>query len=85
MDGQYAGVVTYEPLNDIEFLNEKDGFLMSEHTVRRTEDGGKTWKTIGKFQTYLLGLSFPRLDEGWVVGNKGFISHYHLVPVPVKK
>ena len=82
---QYAGIPTSQFQYDIEFLNEKDGFLLSEHIMHRTSDGGKVWKTIGKFQADPLGLSFPKLDEGWVVGKKGFISHYHLVPVAPKK
>jgi hypothetical protein len=28
---------------------------------------------------YSTALSFPAADEGWVVGPKGYIVHYHKV------
>jgi len=44
-----------------------------------TRYGGENWKAFGKMGRYPRGLSFPKLDEGWVVGTGGSILHYHLV------
>src|SRR5260370_1448967 len=78
---QYASVPTFKPLADLQFLNENDGVLLSEEAVLETTNGGKNWKTIGKMARYPHGLSFPKLDEGWVGGTNGSILHYHLLPV----
>ncbi|MBI1847318.1 MAG: hypothetical protein HYR86_10145 [Candidatus Rokubacteria bacterium] len=79
---QYAGLETFVPLLDISFLNENQGVLLSGKAVLRTVNGGKTWQTIGKMPSLTVtALSFPKIDEGWVVGEKGYIVHYHLVPV----
>jgi photosystem II stability/assembly factor-like uncharacterized protein len=81
---QYAGVATSVPLMDMQFLNENDGVMLSEAAVLETTNSGKNWKTIGKMARYPRGLSFPKLDEGWLVGTNGSILHYHLVPVAAK-
>ncbi len=45
-------------------------------------DGGKRWTTRQvRFPTYVLGWSFPRRDRAYVVGQKGLIFRYRVVPV----
>jgi photosystem II stability/assembly factor-like uncharacterized protein len=82
---QYAGAGQNRPLRDIHFVNERDGFLLvgsnRPDVVYRTSDGGARWATIGQLPEGRTGLSFPTVDNGWVVGPKGYIVHYHLVPV----
>ncbi len=80
---QYAAVAGYAPLADLQFLSAQTGFLLAEgnrnELVLFTANGGKSWKTIGSLQPYSTALSFPVADEGWVVGPKGYIVHYHKV------
>jgi photosystem II stability/assembly factor-like uncharacterized protein len=83
---QYAGAGQNRPLRDIHFVNERDGFLLvgsnRPDVVYRTSDGGAKWATIGQLPEGRTAMSFPAVDEGWVVGPNGYIVHYHLVPVP---
>jgi hypothetical protein len=83
---QYAGAGQNRPLREIHFVNERDGFLLvgsnRPDVVYRTSDGGARWATIGELPDSRTGLSFPTVDNGWVVGPNGYIVHYHLVPVP---
>jgi photosystem II stability/assembly factor-like uncharacterized protein len=80
---EYAGIEPYRPLEDMQFLNAQTGFLLAEENrssvVLATMNGGKSWKTIGAVEKYSRALSFPEADEGWVVGPKGYIVHYHKV------
>jgi photosystem II stability/assembly factor-like uncharacterized protein len=83
---EYAGVQTFRPLADFEFLNPETGFLLAEannsDVVFHTANGGKTWRTIGHVPGDSTALSFPKADEGWVVGAKGYVVHYHRVVMP---
>lgn len=49
----------------------------------RTTDGGWSWGLIGSLGASgaVHAISFPDGEHGWVVGDRGFIIHYHLVPV----
>ncbi len=80
---QYAGIETYRPLADMQFLDTQRGFLLAEgdrdSVVLATSNGGKSWRTIGRIAQYSTALSFPAADEGWAVGPKGYIAHYHKV------
>jgi photosystem II stability/assembly factor-like uncharacterized protein len=80
---QYAGLEPHRPLMDMQFLNAQTGFLLAEANrgtaVLTTSNGGKSWRTIGNVENYSDALSFPAVDEGWVVGPKGYIVHYHKV------
>jgi photosystem II stability/assembly factor-like uncharacterized protein len=80
---QYAGVRDSAPLTDMQFLDAQHGFLLAEGTrgavVYATTNGGKNWRTIGTVHHYSAALSFPDVDEGWVVGRDGYIVHYHRV------
>jgi photosystem II stability/assembly factor-like uncharacterized protein len=84
---QYAGAGQNRPLRDIHFVNDRDGFLLvgsnRDDVVYRTADGGVRWQTIGRLPEGRAAMSFPAVDNGWVVGPGGYIVHYHLVPVPV--
>ncbi len=80
---QYANVATSRPLADMQFLNAQTGFLLAEgnnsHLVMATSNGGKSWRTIGSIEKQSTAISFPAADEGWAVGPKGYIVHYHKV------
>jgi photosystem II stability/assembly factor-like uncharacterized protein len=82
---QYAGAGQNRPLRDIHFVNEHDGFLLvgsnRPDVVYRTSDGGVKWQTIGQLPEGRTAMSFPAVDNGWVVGPTGYIVHYHFVPV----
>jgi photosystem II stability/assembly factor-like uncharacterized protein len=83
---QYTGAGQNRPLRDIHFVNERDGFLLvgsnRPDVVYRTTDGGAKWATIGQLPEGRTAMSFPAVDNGWVVGPNGYVVHYHLVPVP---
>ncbi len=83
---QYAGAEQNRPLRDIHFVDERNGFLLvgsnRPDVVYRTSDGGAKWSTIGQLPAGRTAMSFPAVDEGWVVGPEGYVVHYHLVPVP---
>ena len=83
---QYAGAEQNRPLRDIHFVDERNGFLLvgsnRPDVVYRTSDGGAKWATIGQLPAGRTAMSFPAVDEGWVVGPEGYVVHYHLVPVP---
>jgi photosystem II stability/assembly factor-like uncharacterized protein len=80
---QYAGVSDSRPILDMQFLDAQRGFFLASASnataVFHTANGGKNWRTIGSVQPYSNALSFPKSDEGWVVGQKGYIVHYHRV------
>lgn len=44
-----------------------------------TMDGGTNWRSMGKFNSLVRGVYFPVPDEGWAVGTRGFIAHFHKV------
>jgi photosystem II stability/assembly factor-like uncharacterized protein len=83
---QYAGAGQNRPLRDIHFVDERNGFLLvgsnRPDVVYRTADGGAKWATIGQLPEGRTAMSFPAVDNGWVVGPEGYVVHYHLVPVP---
>jgi photosystem II stability/assembly factor-like uncharacterized protein len=83
---EYAGVGQNRPLRDIHFVDQRDGFLLAgsngPDVVYRTSDGGAKWAKIGLLPANRSAMSFPALDNGWVVGPNGYIVRYHLVPVP---
>ena len=77
---EYTGLASYDALGDMDFRDAKNGFVLSGNgQVIATTDGGKHWRQIGKLVLGINGLSFPDPSHGWVVGNKGYIRHYHLV------
>lgn len=79
---QYTGLNSYDALGDLDFRDAQNGFVLSGNgQVIATTDRGKHWRQIGTLARGLLGLSFPDTSHGWVVGEKGYIMHYHLVKV----
>lgn len=73
---------TGSSLTDLHFANTQLGHVLvadPKAEVRRTTDGGKTWLSLGKLQnpSHVHGVSFPDRKHGWVVGDKGYIEHYH--------
>jgi photosystem II stability/assembly factor-like uncharacterized protein len=86
---QYVRVTPHRTMQDFLFLDEQNGLLLAEdntnlYKVLHTSSGGKKWRTLGTLKSRCYALSFPDLSHGWVVGTKGFIAHYHVVPVPMR-
>jgi len=78
-----AGLAAFWAIRDMQFLDEKVGFLLVEVEtgkthVLRTMDGGENWKTIGKHHVALCAMSFVGPNQGWVVGPSGCIFHYDM-------
>jgi photosystem II stability/assembly factor-like uncharacterized protein len=79
-NNQATTLQSYRTSVDISVLNEREVFIASSESVIHTTDGGKIWRVIGKFPSSTVSaLSFPDSSHGWVVGRKGYISHFHLV------
>ncbi len=91
---QFTNFERNQPLTDMHFVNEPVGHVLSSTSgnpcgsgdclkVIRTVDGGNTWGLLGSVGTpdHVNALSFPDTEHGWVVGARGYIIHYHLVPV----
>jgi photosystem II stability/assembly factor-like uncharacterized protein len=79
---QPTGLPDYRPPVDISVLSERQVFICTTEAVLSTSNGSDSWKVIGNFRSETISaLSFPDSSHGWVVGIKGFVSHYHLVPV----
>lgn len=76
------------PIPDMYFFDKSNGLLLAEaersSVVLRSANGGKTWQPFGTVEKYSKALAFPSMDKGWVVGPKGYIVHYHLVPAAAK-
>lgn len=87
---QGTGLGSVDTHEELQFLDVALGHLLSHYTantVLRTTDGGWTWTVLGT-SGQLVGLSgsatamwFTDADHGWVVGWRGSVTHYHLVPV----
>jgi len=77
-----TGLKSYDPLEDLDFRDAHNGFVLSYNgQIIATADGGKHWRQIGTLAHGIHALSFPDPSHGWVVGDKGYIMHYHLVKV----
>lgn len=75
------------PLNDIIFLNENDGWAVGEFgSILCTHDGGTTWESQESGSTGVLrSISFIDTENGWIAGHAsatwyggehpGFILH----------
>jgi photosystem II stability/assembly factor-like uncharacterized protein len=80
--GEYTGLKSYDALDDMDFRDTKNGFVLSVNgQVIATTDGGRHWHQIGALARGIRGLSFPDPSHGWVVGDKGYLMHYYLVKV----
>lgn len=65
----------------IDFIDRNIGYVAGAEegkgSVHKTTDGGQTWveKPLGGDYPILRGLNFVSANEGWVVGDDGFIAH----------
>ena len=68
------------------FISAAQGWMMtspqasgaSETTLRRTGDGGVTWRDeLQLHGNRIRGLFFLSSDQGWAVGERGLILRYH--------
>ncbi len=55
----------------MDFINPRDGWLVSGEDVFRSTDGGKTWTRVGsaKFPRYPYSITFLNATTGWIVSN----------------
>ncbi len=64
-------------INDIYFRDKQDGYLLAGHQIFVTEDGGATWRVVGRFpasdfsgaEPELYSVRFTSKKKGWVVGS----------------
>lgn len=78
---QNVGIKTYWNILDMQFLDERIGFLLihvgaKNSQLLRTLDGGATWNLFGTHHADLMAICFVSADEGWVVGSGGCVFHY---------
>ncbi len=63
----------------IHFVDRERGVIVGKHgSIQRSEDGGRTWRTIRAAKTGredLWGLDFGDETHAWAVGGKGTILH----------
>jgi len=65
----------------IDFVDRNIGYVAGAEagkgSVHKSNDGGQTWveKPLGGDYPVLRGLNFISANEGWVVGDDGFIAH----------
>src|SRR5205823_5956244 len=82
---QSTGLRTSQPLTDIQVLSEALGYILSNSetgVVLRTADGGASWQSLGTLGApQARAVHFTDAEHGWVVGDQGFISYFHLVPI----
>jgi photosystem II stability/assembly factor-like uncharacterized protein len=78
---QSLGIAPYRPLNGMQFRDARQGYVATDHDVQHTSNGGDNWSAMGGGwqDTLLTAVYFPSGDEGWTVGKRGFIAHFHPV------
>ncbi len=65
----------------VDFVDRSIGYVAGAEegkgSVHKSIDGGQTWaeKPLGGDYPILRGLNFISANEGWVVGDDGFIAH----------
>lgn len=80
---QDAGIRSYDNILDMQFLDEKTGFLLvntghNSAEVRQTRDGGATWSRAHAFKVPASSLCFVSPNEGWLTAYDGSILHCEL-------
>jgi photosystem II stability/assembly factor-like uncharacterized protein len=71
-------------LTDLHFVNTTLGHLLTFDNkkeiaeVRRTTDGGKSWRVLGQLHSKgpVQAVRFVDENNGWVVGDKGYIERF---------
>lgn len=64
----------------VDFVNRNVGFIVGQEvlwgSVHKTTDGGNTWtlKPLGGNFPVLKAVDFIDANQGWVVGNNGFVA-----------
>lgn len=84
---QDTGLPGTAGIKDMQFLDEKNGFLLAnvgsgKTQIARTLDGGATWKTMATLPVDLEAGCFVSATEGWAVGPKGLILRLKLAAAP---
>jgi photosystem II stability/assembly factor-like uncharacterized protein len=68
------------PITHLQMLDRQNGYLTTNYDVFHTANGGKSWSSMHHPPgTLLHSVYFPVADEGWTVGEHGYIAHYHRV------
>lgn len=66
----------YASHRDIDFVDERNGWIVGRMGVLRTEDGGASWERVDE-NLDMAGESLDMLDvlNGWMVGKFGLVLH----------
>ncbi len=67
------------------FADPEVGWSIATNKLLYTTNGGKRWTAVAQqFPSYQIGVSFPRRDRAYVVGDHGLVLRYR-VPEPGEK
>lgn len=70
------GAAVYAHHQDLDFVDEMNGWILGRKGVLRTEDGGGTWKQVNEDKGVMgNAIDFLNLEDGWVVGKFGKVYH----------
>ena len=75
---QDAKIKSYDSIEDMQFLNEKIGYLLvntghASAEVLQTRDGGATWTIARAFKAPAHSFCFISPSEGWLAASDGSI------------
>jgi hypothetical protein len=62
---------------DIHFLDEQNGFACFLNKIYKTNDGGKTWKTVVNLvDDSIIEIDFTDINHGWACTLKGKVLKF---------
>jgi len=62
------------------FADPEVGWSISTNKLLYTTNGGKKWTAVAQqFPSYQIGVSFPRRDRAYVVGDHGLVLRYRVL------
>jgi photosystem II stability/assembly factor-like uncharacterized protein len=85
-DRQSTGLGSTRTPADMHWVDVAGGYILVSAEggiVIGTGNGGSNWTSMGTLgaPSTVRGIFFTDPEHGWVVGENGFIIHYHVVPV----
>jgi photosystem II stability/assembly factor-like uncharacterized protein len=85
-DRQSTGLGSTRTPADMHWVDVAGGYILVSAEggiVIGTGNGGSNWQPMGTLgaSDHVRGIFFTDPEHGWVVGEQGFIIHYHVVPV----
>lgn len=58
-------------INQVQFLDEQNGYINTEVGIQRTADGGESWEIVNNIFTDLSSFAFNNVNQGWSIDKKG--------------